>query len=193
MVTTDKRVARTQLALRDALEKLAQTHEYHEITVTKLTQTAGINRKTFYLHYDSIDDLIDTFADQVSGGLGKIIQSYSFKTVYTHPGLMLDDAVTYVRANDAVIQHLLFPKNYTRFAQRIEDNLVVILTKSIRQSYPIDQQDAEIAAYFMVHNTLSLFSRFSRDHHLDFDQFKSYVARLNLTGLSSFFDPRKAY
>jgi len=53
---TDRRVVRTNQALRKAFRKLAQQYRFREITVQQLTAEANINRKTFYLHFESIDD-----------------------------------------------------------------------------------------------------------------------------------------
>lgn len=53
----DKRVVRTEKAMRAALFKLLQERDYEKITVSALAREAGIDRKTFYLHYGSVDDL----------------------------------------------------------------------------------------------------------------------------------------
>ena len=55
----DRRVKRTQNAIHQAFFKLAQTQDITKISVTALAKEADIDRKTFYLHYDSIEDLID--------------------------------------------------------------------------------------------------------------------------------------
>lgn len=40
------------------LQLKSEAIDYSEITVSQLTQTAGISRQTFYRHYKSIDDVI---------------------------------------------------------------------------------------------------------------------------------------
>jgi len=190
MKTLDKRVIRTRQALGQAFETLALTNDYRDITITKLTKAAGINRKTFYLHYDSIDDLVDTFADTVTEHLTRIIRQHTFKEIYAHPGVLLDDFSDFVHAHSAIFRKVLFADDYSSFARRIERALTKVLAESIRESYPMTQQDALIAGHFLISNTLSLFSYFSAltsDDNLDQTPFKSYVSRLNLTGLSSFF------
>lgn len=190
-MTTDKRILRTQNALHAALEELAVNHDYGDITVTKLTKLAGINRKTFYLHYNSIDDLVDTYADQVAVQLAKIIRRQTFKMVYHHPGILIDELVDFLRVHSAAVQRILFSDDYSRFAKRIERALTKTLAETIRESYPMTSQDAAITPYFLVHNTLSLYGYFTNvaadSNHFDREQFKRYVSRLNLTGLSSFF------
>lgn len=55
---TDRRVARTKRAIYEALMRLAEREDYRKITVTALAKEADIDRKTFYLHYSSVDDVV---------------------------------------------------------------------------------------------------------------------------------------
>lgn len=56
---SDLRVERTRKAIREAFVQLAAERNPDKISVTAVTERAGINRKTFYLHYDSIEALFD--------------------------------------------------------------------------------------------------------------------------------------
>lgn len=59
----DRRVVKTRAAIRRAFRKLLKEKGLGKLTVSALAREADIDRKTFYLHYDSIDDLIDKEAD----------------------------------------------------------------------------------------------------------------------------------
>ena len=54
---TDLRVVRTRKLIRDAFMDMVGEVGVARITVKDLTERAGINRKTFYLHYQSVEDL----------------------------------------------------------------------------------------------------------------------------------------
>ena len=57
----DQRVARSdrsKAALKSAFLELFQSKEPEEITVVELCRKAGVNRSTFYAHYDYMDKLI---------------------------------------------------------------------------------------------------------------------------------------
>ena len=56
---TDIRVVRTQNALLEALEELIKTKKLSCISITELCSKAGINRNTFYYHYNNIYELLD--------------------------------------------------------------------------------------------------------------------------------------
>ena len=55
----DLRSIRTKNAIQTAFRNLMGKLPYNKITVTALTEAAGINRKTFYLHYETMDDLLE--------------------------------------------------------------------------------------------------------------------------------------
>lgn len=67
MEKTDKRYVQTHRRIRQSFEAMILTHEYRDITVSALSERVGINRKTFYLHYESLDGLLDELVDEIAG------------------------------------------------------------------------------------------------------------------------------
>ena len=63
---TDMRITRTREAIRSAFTDMICEMDYEQITIKELTERAGINRKTFYLHYDSLDDLLGEMQNEMS-------------------------------------------------------------------------------------------------------------------------------
>lgn len=53
----------TSLLFNQALIELLNKKEYEYITVKELCEKAGVNRSTFYLHYDTIDELLEETID----------------------------------------------------------------------------------------------------------------------------------
>lgn len=54
----DLRYRKTEALIQNTFRELLGEMDYAQITVQKLAQRAQINRKTFYLHYPSIDELL---------------------------------------------------------------------------------------------------------------------------------------
>ena len=67
---TDRRILKTRKALFDAFDRLACVKDYDKITISELAREADIDRKTFYLHYASIDEMVD---DKVDGIVARIL------------------------------------------------------------------------------------------------------------------------
>lgn len=61
----DPRVERTQRAIKDAFRELVCEKDAGRITVKEITERAGINRKTFYLHFETIETLYSSVLDDI--------------------------------------------------------------------------------------------------------------------------------
>jgi len=66
MEKTDKRYVQTHGRIRQTFEELILSYPYSEVTVSMLVREIGINRKTFYLHYESLDALLDELVDDIA-------------------------------------------------------------------------------------------------------------------------------
>ncbi len=62
----DLRVIRTKEAIRKTFEEMICEMDYEQITIKELAERARINRKTFYLHYDSLDDLLRELQNEMA-------------------------------------------------------------------------------------------------------------------------------
>ena len=72
------RAIRTQEMLKSALFTLLQTGiQLHQISVQKLTKEAGLNRTTFYLHYQDIDELRDQLVSDILHVLTEKVEDLS--------------------------------------------------------------------------------------------------------------------
>ncbi|MBQ8831095.1 MAG: TetR/AcrR family transcriptional regulator [Oscillospiraceae bacterium] len=54
--TTDIRIVKTRRIIHSAVIELLKIKHLSDISITELCQTAMINRKTFYMHYKSVED-----------------------------------------------------------------------------------------------------------------------------------------
>lgn len=57
----DRRIKKTKTSLHNAFYSLLKKKNYSDITVKELADEADITRKTFYLHYNTLDDLLREF------------------------------------------------------------------------------------------------------------------------------------
>jgi AcrR family transcriptional regulator len=54
----DRRIAKTRLALRDAMMALLPERAWDELSILEICDQANVGRSTFYIHYRSKDDLL---------------------------------------------------------------------------------------------------------------------------------------
>ncbi|MDO5388578.1 MAG: TetR/AcrR family transcriptional regulator [Clostridia bacterium] len=62
---TDLRVLKSKAAIRSAFLELMTEKGYSNITITDIAKRAVINRKTFYMHYESKERLYDEITDEL--------------------------------------------------------------------------------------------------------------------------------
>ncbi len=75
MKKTDRRTNRTKRNIRNAFVKLIQKKELTAITVTELAELADIDRKTFYLHYNTIHDILAEIEHEVADKVFELLHN----------------------------------------------------------------------------------------------------------------------
>ncbi len=68
---TDPRTLRTRRALQDSFKALMGEKGFHDITVGDVAERAGVNRATFYAHYEDKYDLLE---DTIRAMFGQTLQ-----------------------------------------------------------------------------------------------------------------------
>lgn len=61
----DRRVRKTNRALREVLVEMLKTKDIKDITVKELTEAADINRSTFYFYYEDIYDMVRQMQNEI--------------------------------------------------------------------------------------------------------------------------------
>ena len=62
----DSRYANTASLMDEALLLLLEEKDFDRITVKELCGKAGVNRTTFYLHYENMNDLLEETVDMIN-------------------------------------------------------------------------------------------------------------------------------
>lgn len=70
----DRRQRRTKERIRKAFVEMIAEVGLKNITVSGLSKKADINRGTFYLHYEDIDDLLDALQEELIYALKQVTQ-----------------------------------------------------------------------------------------------------------------------
>lgn len=73
----DLRVRRTIEAIKRSFEEMICEMDYEKIRVTELCQRAMINKKTFYVYYQTLDDLLSELQSELSAGYLERIRDFS--------------------------------------------------------------------------------------------------------------------
>ena len=66
MNKSESKYFNTALHMNEALITLLEKKDLEYITVKEICQTAGVNRSTFYLHYESVSDLVNETVETIN-------------------------------------------------------------------------------------------------------------------------------
>lgn len=96
MEKVDLRVQRTKKVLKDNFKDMLLNMDYERITVKDLCEKSMINRRTFYLHYDSIDDLMKDVLNDMSLEFSEYTKDYDR---FAEPERIIKDYFEFTNAN----------------------------------------------------------------------------------------------
>ena len=66
MNKSESKYYNTALAMNTALISLLNIKDYDFITIKEVCEKAGVNRSTFYLHYETMDDLLSETIERIN-------------------------------------------------------------------------------------------------------------------------------
>lgn len=117
METSDARVRYTRRALKEALLEILKEKPIAKVTIKELCERAHLNRGTFYLHYDTPNDLLKEIeSDFISENL-VYMDPYMKET---HNLTNLTGLFTCIMENRELCQVLMGPHGAPQFLDRIQ-------------------------------------------------------------------------
>lgn len=114
----NQRIMLTRQLLRDALLKMLKTMPLHAISIRELCREAGINRTTFYNHYGSQYELLESISQRFLDAIAQRLNSADAadrESVYLRVAMVL----TYIEENRELSVLLLNNNIDPGFAKRI--------------------------------------------------------------------------
>ncbi|QIZ08166.1 TetR/AcrR family transcriptional regulator [Priestia megaterium] len=80
MAKVDRRIAKSQIAIKNAVIELMFEKSFDDITIQDIADRADVNRGTIYLHYTDKYDLLDKMIEEHINNLRDLCQSASEMT-----------------------------------------------------------------------------------------------------------------
>lgn len=163
--SNDRRVLRTKKLLRSVLGELVEEKGLDGITVSDLTERAGINRGTFYLHYRDKNDLIHNLEDEILSevlSVGEGLEGVTLEDVYVcySQSTPLPFAVglfDYLRENGLFVSALIGPKGDPGFQPRFQTAVMSELVPGIlNDRYRVSI--TPLTRYYIAYQTGALIS-----------------------------------
>lgn len=153
----DRRTVYTVNVIKDSFLELIQDNPYSKITIKKICQTAEISRSTFYLHFDSINDVLNAVLDD------------AIMTTSTDYISINDFSVDYLKENESLIpacqrvgssakyRKLLLDPDLTEYiVGRIMVHERDRVVPAIQKKTGLSKEDAETLFLYTLHGSFAV-------------------------------------
>ncbi len=182
----DRRVAKTKKAIQKAYFDLLKSKNTEKITIAEIAREADIDRKTFYLHYNSVEDIIREFAEM------KARELLARLTVHSFFALSFDKKIFAKEANKMLSENLEFCRmiarnpNLTFFWMQVQDVSVDILSEIYGRHSSLPESDLKIQVSFFVAGTMCVYQRWLRDEiPCTMEELADKVSEIAFSGVQS--------
>ena len=125
----DKRINKSKNAITNALLKLMKEKSLSEITVSELTKTADINRKTFYNHYDSIDAVLKELEQNCTTWVLSFAKDQSFEALIEEPATIYTEIAKGLLRHKDLLQLLFDAGVYSDLSNNISATIKATIMK----------------------------------------------------------------
>lgn len=121
----DQRVALTKRLLREGLLRLLDKTDLNKISVTQLCTESGINRATFYRHYEEPRDILNDIKCEIFQEVATLAKKAASKGGTRK---WLESTCCYFYEHSDIIKIL--------FRYRTDDEFVILLNERLNEQYP---------------------------------------------------------
>jgi AcrR family transcriptional regulator len=123
--------------IHDAFFELIQEVEFRKISVNLITTRAGINRVTFYLHYKDIEDMIDSFVNEMINEIEAILlEKQKEQNINDYVRSALVNLMEYIASHAKVYKVLLVSKKIPVFTPKFLELMVQLILKNNEYKSP---------------------------------------------------------
>ena len=178
----DKRALKTRRAITDALAELLTEKELRKITIQELSDSADVNRVTFYKHYLDIYDLYEKMEKDVLAELGMLILKYQESDAEDFASGMAD----YIFDNPKIFKMIFSAHNTGVMRDKFEKMIEGLFRMIQSEKTYMDFSDRRLSYYCSYHASgcISVFEKWVRDN---FIQSKDFIIK-TITELNSHTD-----
>ncbi|WP_432632961.1 TetR/AcrR family transcriptional regulator [Brachyspira sp.] len=182
----DLRVVKTKEIIRNTFKSMILEMDYDYITIKELTERAKINRKTFYLHYESLDDLLLEIQDSYANVfIEKQISYTNIEDMKYLIGLFFDST-----NNEPLNERILCSGSYRNISDRIVKKVMDYRKKTNRGAFSDNEAYENIIFAYYGANSAIIYRQWVADgKKLSLEEVKELAIKLVCNGLESIMKP----
>ena len=179
----DLRFIKNENLIENTFREMIAENEYSRISIKELTERAQINRKTFYLHYASLDDLLEEFQEEIADHF--ISRKVSYSNMKDIRDLI---RVFYEHAANMPLLHerIMCSGSYRPIWDKINKRIMDYRRETNRGVFGLDEYSENLVFAYYGANSSLLFRQWVADgKKLSLEELIDIATRLICNGMSS--------
>ena len=141
----DLRIARTKESIKKAFKALVCELPYEKVTVKAIADRARINRNTFYLHYNCVDDVLAEIQAKHSSEYSAIVSGFD---QLKDTDKLVRSFFEYMEAQDEFFKRVTCDSRFDYIRERMQNRV----TKQAAESHPLKGIDQNVRNILLTFN-----------------------------------------
>ncbi len=172
MNKSESKYFNTAVKMDEAFLKILSKKEFDYITVKEICKEAGVNRTTFYLHYESIVDLLDETLDYIGEKFNAYfarteldvneIHSLPLEKLYLITPEYLAPWLEFIKENSRLFQTFLTRHDTLKISSSYESIFKMVISPILTR-FKVKEQDQEYMFLFYVEGIVGIVKKWIRE------------------------------
>ena len=182
----DSRIEKTRSSIRDAFIKLITEKDISQITIKELAETADINRKTFYMHYSSVEDILDNIENDLIKRLLAIMDDYDFSDSKFDIYGLFSSLNGLLNENLDLYKQLVKANSYNLLIVKVKTILKKGLIEKYSEKYDMDEAVMSLYAEYIASGVMSIYIEWLKtDSQISLEELAKMAGSITLNGIQS--------
>ena len=158
----DRRIQKTKNAIKTSYRNLLMEKNNSKITITELAEHANIDRKTFYLHYDSIDSIAHEIMEENLVELKEVLETNGFSENSFDAKIIIQSMNTCIEKDIDFFTTISRHNDFDFFIKKMKDIFFTHTVHAIEKNSDIDNNEFLIYIKFTLSGVTDIYADWFR-------------------------------
>ena len=183
-IRSDRRVEKTRNAIINAFKEMIIEKDFNEITIKELAERANINRKTFYLHYESMEEILFDVTVELSDQVFESLNNKGFfdpNVIGITP--LIETINELINSNYELTRKLISANSYRFFSRNIKDLIKDAVIRKIKKHIDMSEYKMNLVGDFIASGLSKLLKDWFENQQLTINEVSAFASNLIYGGI----------
>lgn len=147
---------RSRKLIKNAFSHLLQKKDFEKITVTEIVNLSGLNRGTFYAHYNNITDVLEEIEKEVTDKILSLFSAYK-DSIIDNPTPFLQEIANFLQKDYDFYKRLICAKVGENFIDKLKDFFIKTVYENIDTAIFDDKEKIVLIVRFYTNGFANMY------------------------------------